>query len=158
MSHPKFNWPFNKSWFHKRTRRTSARNRFASPLQIECLEDRTLLATSLGTAESFAVLGGSAVTNTGPSVINGNLGVSPGTSVTGFPPGIVTNGTIHVADAVALQAENDVTTAYNILAGKPVTADLTGQDLGGLTLTPGGVDEDAGRGVYSARCGRGHDA
>ena len=90
----------------------------------------------LGAAESYAVLGGSTVTNTGPSVINGDLGVSPGSSITGFPPGVVT-GTIHSADASALQAQDAVTTAYNDLAGRPATADLTGQDLGGLTLTPG---------------------
>lgn len=95
------------------------------------------LAQSLGTAASFAVLGGSTVTNTGSSVITGNLGVSPGSSVTGFPPGIVTGGTIHAADAVALQAQNDATIAYNFLAGQPCNTDLTGQDLGGLTLTPG---------------------
>ena len=65
--------------------------------------------SSLGTAQSFAVLGGSTVTNTGPSVITGDLGVSPGAAVTGFPPGIVT-GTIHAANAVALQAKNDLTT------------------------------------------------
>ena len=94
-------------------------------------------APSLGTAQSFAVLAGSTVTNTGPTVVQGNLGVSPGTAVTGFPPGIVLGGTIHAADAVALQAQNDVTTAYNVLAGEPCDVDLTGQDLGGLTLTPG---------------------
>ena len=90
----------------------------------------------LGTAEAFAVLGASTVTNTGPSVINGDLGVSPGTAVTGFPPGIV-NGTIHVADAVALQAQSDLTTAYNDAAGRACDVDLTDQDLGGLTLTSG---------------------
>jgi hypothetical protein len=94
-------------------------------------------APSLGTAQSFAVLAGSTVTNTGPSVINGDLGVSPGSAVTGFPPGIVTNGAINAANAVALQAQNDVTTAYNNLAGQVCTSDLTGQDLGGMTLTPG---------------------
>jgi hypothetical protein len=95
-------------------------------------------APALGTADSFAVLGGSTVTNTGPSVITGNLGVSPGSAVTGFPPGVVI-GTVHAANAVALQAQNDTTTAYNALAAQscPGGNNLTGQDLGGLTLTPG---------------------
>ena len=94
-------------------------------------------APSLGSAQSFAVLGGSTVTNTGSSVITGDLGVSPGSAVTGFPPGLVVSGTIHAADALALSAQNSVTTAYNSLAGQPCTQDLTGQDLGGLILTPG---------------------
>jgi hypothetical protein len=90
----------------------------------------------LGTADSFAVLAGSTVTNTGPSVISGDLGVSPGTAVTGFPPGTVTGGTIHAADAVALQAQSDVTTAYNDAAGRGSTATISA-DLAGRTLTPG---------------------
>jgi len=90
----------------------------------------------LGTAGAFAVLGGSAVTNTGPSVVNGDLGVSPGTAITGFPPGIV-NGTIHAADAVAAQAQSDLTIAYNDAAGRACDTALTGQDLGGLTLVAG---------------------
>jgi len=90
----------------------------------------------LGTAQNFAVLGGSTVTNTGASVINGNLGVSPGSAVTGFPPGTVTGGSIHAADAVAAQAQSDLTTAYNTAAGTPCGVDLTGQNLGGLVLTP----------------------
>ena len=95
-------------------------------------------APNLGTAASFAVLGGTTVTNTGPSVINGNVGVSPGSAVVGFPPGIlVPPGTIHAANAVAGQAQVDLTTAYNVLAGRPSTANLTGQNLGGLVLTPG---------------------
>jgi hypothetical protein len=94
-------------------------------------------APSLGSAQSFAVLGGSTVTNTGSSTITGDLGVSPGSAVTGFPPGLVMSGTIHAADAVALAAQNSVTTAYNSLASQPCTQDLTGQDLGGQTLTPG---------------------
>ena len=98
---------------------------------------RAATAPSLGTAQRFAVLGGSAVTNTGPSTITGDLGVSPGNAVSGFPPGLVAGGTIHSADAVALQAQRDVTTAYNALAGQACDTVLTGQDLGGLMLTPG---------------------
>ena len=71
----------------------------------------------LGTATSFAVLAGQAVTNTGPSMISGDLGVSPGTAVTGFPP-VWCNGTEHSADAVAVQAQADLTTAYNDAAGR----------------------------------------
>jgi hypothetical protein len=93
-------------------------------------------APPLGTAASFGVLAGSAVTNTGPTTVLGDLGVSPGTAITGFPPGIVT-GTIHSADAVALQAQSDLTIAYTALAGLPCNTVLTGQDLGGLTLGPG---------------------
>jgi hypothetical protein len=94
-------------------------------------------APSLGSAESFAVLGGSTVTNTGTSTITGNIGVSPGSAVTGFPPGVVVSGTIHRADASAAAAQASVTTAFNALGAQPVTQDLTGTDLGGLTLTPG---------------------
>ena len=71
----------------------------------------------LGTAEPFAVLGGSTVTNTGSTVIDGNLGVSPGTAITGFPPGAV-NGTIDDADAVAMNAEADLTSATTSRQGK----------------------------------------
>lgn len=91
----------------------------------------------LGTASAFAVLGASTVTSTGATTIDGDLGVSPGTAITGFPPGIVSNGTIHAADAVASQAHSDLTTAYTNAAAQPCGTDLTGQDLGGLTLTPG---------------------
>ena len=85
---------------------------------------------------SFAVLGGSTVTNTGPTVVNGNLGVSPGSAVTGFPPGII-NGALHTADAAAAMAQSDLATVYNKLANTACNTDLSGQDLGGLTLTPG---------------------
>jgi hypothetical protein len=92
----------------------------------------------LGTAASYAVLAGQTVTNTGPSVIDGDLGVSPGSAVTGFGPGVVVPpGVIHTADAAAAQAQVDLTTAYNDAAGRSASADLTGQDLGGMTLTPG---------------------
>src|SRR5687767_13249337 len=94
-------------------------------------------APSLGSAASFAVLGGQTVTNTGPTVVNGNLGVSPGAAVTGFPPGIVVGGTINAANAVALQAQNDLTIAFNALAGQACNTNLTGQNLGGRTLVAG---------------------
>ncbi|MHC5925549.1 ice-binding family protein [Nostoc sp.] len=90
----------------------------------------------LGTANSFGVLGGSTVTNTGPSLITESLGVSTGSSATGFSPGSVT-GTIFTSDRVAAQAQADNATAYNFLAGLSSNVDLTGKDLGGLTLTPG---------------------
>ncbi|MGA2209840.1 MAG: ice-binding family protein [Acidimicrobiales bacterium] len=90
----------------------------------------------LGTAKSFAVLAGTTVTNTGPSVISGSVGVSPGNAVTGFPPGEVINGSMHRADAVASDAESDLTTAYNDAAGRtPVT--VVKANLGGRTLAPG---------------------
>jgi ice-binding like protein len=94
------------------------------------------VAPPLGAAGSFAVLGASTVTNTGPTVVNGDLGVSPGSAVVGFPPGTVT-GTIHAANATSLAAQNSIVTAYNALAGQPCDVNLTGIDLGGLTLTPG---------------------
>jgi len=99
-------------------------------------------APTLGTSQSFAVLGAQTVTNTGPTVVSGNLGVFPGTAVTGFDPGgpgVVIGGSIHAGDAVADQARNDAIAAYNALAGEACLAgrDLTDQDLGGLTLTPG---------------------
>ena len=92
----------------------------------------------LGTAADFGVLAGSTVTNTGPSVIQGSVGVSPGGAVVGFPPGIVLPpGVIHAADATASQAQTDLTTAYTTLMALPSQVDLTGQDLGGLILTSG---------------------
>jgi len=96
------------------------------------------IAPPLGMVGSFAVLGASAVSSTGFTILNGDLGISPNdaSSVTGFPPGVYT-GVLHAADAVALQAQIDATAVYNALASQPCDVDLTGQDLGGLTLTPG---------------------
>jgi hypothetical protein len=99
------------------------------------------LPVVLGSTSTFAVLASSTVTNTGPTVLTGNLGLSPGSSVTGFPPGSVALPYgMHVDDGIAVTAQNDLTTAYNDAAtsnrdGGPVTA-LPG-DIGGLTLTPG---------------------
>lgn len=94
---------------------------------------------SLGTASNFEVLAGSTITSTGETVINGgDVGLSPGTSITGFPPGIISAPyTMEAANGLAAQAESDLVTAYNTAAGLSPTANLTGQDLGGLTLTPG---------------------
>jgi len=93
---------------------------------------------SLGRAGSFAVLGGSTVTSTGATAISGDLGVSsPGVSVTGFPPGTMARGAQHVGDPAANQAQADAQSAYAVLAGKPCSSPLTGQDLGGKTLAPG---------------------
>ncbi|MBC8135516.1 MAG: DUF3494 domain-containing protein [Fibrella sp.] len=94
-------------------------------------------AITLGQAFSFGVLAGSTVTNTGPSVIFGNVGVSPGTEIGGFPPGTIIGGTTHSNDALAQQAQIDLGTAYDVIAGETPDLDLTGQDLGGLTLQTG---------------------
>ena len=85
-------------------------------------------AVNLGTASPFVVLGGSTVTNTGPSVLNGDLGVSPGTSLDRLRAQAVVNGATHENDAVAAQAQTDLTTAYNVAAGQPISPgnDLTG--------------------------------
>ncbi|MCU1497171.1 MAG: hypothetical protein JWM47_1124 [Acidimicrobiales bacterium] len=92
-------------------------------------------ALGLGTAGSYAVLGGSAVTNTGPSVLAGDLGVSPKAAVSGFPPGLVL-GAVHSADAAALQAQADLALAYDDAASRgPATA--VAAELGGRTLGPG---------------------
>lgn len=101
------------------------------------LSQRADAQTILGTAESFAVLGASTVTNTGATTINGNLGVDPGTAITDLA-GISLTGTSYAADAVGLQAQTDEKNAYNSLAALPSTANLTSTGtLGGLSLTPG---------------------
>jgi len=103
-----------------------------------------LLAPSLASAQvtlgptlqTFGVLAGSTVTNTGPTVVTGSVGVSPGAAITGFPPGIAT-GVPHPADATSSQAQTELTTAFNAMAAAVCNTDLTGLDLGGLVLTPG---------------------
>jgi Ice-binding-like len=98
-------------------------------------------APSLGSAQSFAILGASTVTNGGPTVITGDLGVSPGTAVTGFPPGTVTGGAIHAGDATATAAQAAAHTAYANLVAQPCGTNLTGKTLGtspgAVTLSPG---------------------
>jgi Ice-binding-like len=94
---------------------------------------------NLATVNPFVALAGTTVTNTGPSVLNGDLGVAPGTALTGFGLPAVVNGATHANDAVAGQAQSDLTNAYNVAAGQPVSPanDLSGTDLGNRTLTAG---------------------
>ncbi len=110
--------------------------------------DRTLVANfmlisgtgsqpvNLGTAGDFAILAGAGVTNTGPTIINGDMGTSPTGTINGFPPGIV-NGTIHAADPIADEAKLDLTAAFNDAQGRSSGAINLQGDLSGLTLTPG---------------------
>jgi ice-binding like protein len=90
----------------------------------------------LGSAANFTVLGGSAVTNTGATFVKGDLGVSPGTSIAGFPPGKV-NGTIHTADAVASTAQTDLAGAISHAQGLSNCAMTLSGNIGGKTLGPG---------------------
>src|SRR5579862_7150127 len=109
------------------------RSRIAAPIAAVALLSLAALPASaagatmprLGTALNFAALAGSTVTNTGPSVISGNLGLAPGSAVTGFPPGHVT-GTVDRSNAVALSAKNNLVTAYTDAKTASVTSDLTG--------------------------------
>jgi hypothetical protein len=102
---------------------------------------RAQSAPTLASAQGFAVLGATTVTNTGATPVKGDLGVSPGTAVTGFPPGTVTGGTIHAGDATAAAAHADADTAYAALVAQPCGTNLSGLILGtspgAVTLTPG---------------------
>lgn len=92
---------------------------------------------ALAGASNFAILAGSEITNTGATVITGDIGLSPGTSIGGFPPGIL-NGTQYINDPIADQAKLDLTTAYNNAAARTCTDVVTlSGNIGGLTLTPG---------------------
>ena len=93
------------------------------------------VAVPLGSASAFGVLAGSTVTSTGATHVIGDLGVSPGSAVTGFPPGTVT-GTIYAADPTAAQAEADLTSAYNFALAE-TGAVLHAAELGGTVVTPG---------------------
>ena len=101
-------------------------------VQVPCAQ----ASVDLRSAATFAVLAGSTVTNTGPTKVIGNLGVSPGTALTGFLPGKVV-GTEHLGDPTAANAEADLTTAYNDAAGRTHCPVSIAGNLGGLTLAPG---------------------
>ncbi|HET6459009.1 MAG TPA: ice-binding family protein [Nitrosopumilaceae archaeon] len=97
----------------------------------------TTMQPNIGTASNFAVLGSSTVTNTGNTVISGNLGVSPGTAITGFPPGIVI-GTTYAGGPVATRAHADAATAYGTLSSAKCTVNEPAvAKIGGQTLKPG---------------------
>ena len=92
---------------------------------------------ALAGASNFAILAGSEITNTGATIITGDIGLSPGTSIGGFPPGLL-NGTQYISDPISDQAKLDLTTAYNNAAVRTCTDVVTlSGNIGGLTLTPG---------------------
>ena len=96
----------------------------------------SVLGVNLNCAANFAILAGSTVTSTGPTNITGDVGISPGTAITGFPPGNI-NGNLHAGDQVAAQAKSDLTDGFNAAmtyAGAPVSV---AGNLGGQTLAPG---------------------
>jgi hypothetical protein len=101
------------------------------------LQSTVQATVSLGSASTFAILAGSTVTSTGATKITGDLGLSPGTAVNGFPPAIL-NGTFYINDTLAAHAKLALTAAYNDLAGRTCTDIVTlSGNIGGLTLTPG---------------------
>jgi hypothetical protein len=94
-------------------------------------------SVALGSTSGLAVLAGASITSTGATNITGDMGLSPGSSIGGFPPGILT-GTQHINNATSNQAKLDLTAAYNDLAGRTSTDIVTlSGNIGGLTLTPG---------------------
>jgi hypothetical protein len=116
---------------------TSTSTSSTSPLIVIPLQTTVQATVPLASAANFAILAGAGVTNTGATTVTGDLGLSPGSSVGGFPPGIL-NGTEYINDATASQAKLDLTAAYNNAAGRSSTDMVTlSGNIGGLTLTPG---------------------
>ena len=111
---------------------TTTTNLITIPIQTT-VQVKVILPDSF----NLALLAGSSVTNTGGTIVTGDIGLSPGSSIGGFPPGIL-NGTFHINDTSAIQAKLDLTAAYNDAAGRTCTDIVTlSGNLGGLTLTPG---------------------
>lgn len=101
------------------------------------IQTTSMATIALGSASTLAILSGTAITSTGATNITGDIGLSPGSSVGGFPPGIL-NGVLHINDNIATQAKLDLTAAYNDAAGRTSTDIVTlAGNIGGLTLTPG---------------------
>jgi hypothetical protein len=109
-----------------------------SPAGVVIPIQTTVMApVALAGASNLAVLAGSSITSTGATVITGDMGLSPGSSLGGFPPGIL-NGVQHINDVISDQAKLDLTAAYNDAAGRTSTDIVTlSGNIGGLTLTPG---------------------
>jgi len=131
--------PLGLNLVYTATVTTGAKDLGGLPLAANRIWSFTTAACSqgpvtLGSASNFVVLAGSAVTSTGPTSITGDLGVSPGTSVTGSPTVV---GTQHVADPTAAAAQLDLTTAYNDAAGRTLCPVSVAGNIGGQTLTPG---------------------
>lgn len=100
---------------------------------------QTLINFLMGASSNFEILAGTAVTNTGTSTVTGEIGVAPtaGNTITGFPPGVIVNGSENENNAAAIAAQAQLVSAQAALAAMATTADLTGLDLGGMTLGPG---------------------
>jgi type VI secretion system secreted protein VgrG len=95
-------------------------------------------ADPINPMNGFAILGATTITNTGFTNIYGNIGLTSGSSVTGFPPGQLSSGSsIHILDAATTAADQDASNSYTSTSAMLPSASLSGQDLGGLTLTPG---------------------
>jgi hypothetical protein len=112
----------------------------------------------LRTAVRFAILAGSTITNTGPTKIVGDVGISPGSAMTGFPPGVI-HGHVYVDDSVAQQAKLDLTTAYNDAMGRTLNPIKVAGNIGGETLYPGLYKSTSSLSISSGDLtldGRGH--
>jgi hypothetical protein len=116
---------------------SNSSSQMSSTVSISSSAQASQSSVVLGAASTFGVLAGSTVTNTGLTSITGDVGVSAGSEVTGFPPGVVSGGAIHASDTAASQAQLALTTAYNNLAGRSTSPVSVSGNLGGSTLAPG---------------------